>query len=824
MLEHFQKQTPLRGLTAYSTISSQIIRFKNAGWHAVDINDLWSLWQDPKFAMPERLELDSVEPFDEWEELALFAGHYFVLLAVSSAPFQNPSKPTFNYEIPYDISPSVEVRSNVNHRGQGLRRFGAIVMVNTNTIAFHGGLTSNAKQSDCDVYVRTAQLSLFNAPPENIMCHTITKLDSDSMLLVGGRNSPAKASSHCWIRKNGTWTQTQDLQPARYRHCSVAAKVGDLSGVLVFGGRTSDGRVLDDWSFFDCESGWQKVEITRLAPPPLFGAVITVTGESSGILVGGMSQVGILHAQFTTWELIKKKDGLSIRFESKLPRLNEVGIPSPATLRFGASLVPSRWGLLLIGGIGSRGPIPLNEEILVLRKYGRMDKFDQLFSSEQARPLLVGCGAVTVEDNNVLVVGGSAVCFSFGAFWNEKSYLLCPSEEDPSSPSWSVAVASNTAAESNGQSPGEPNDIASLELSVQHLEETQALNHATPPSNVSLRSAEDFQTLLAQEKPVVIKEIGLGPCTKLWTSEYLKDKIGPNRPVVVHAASTQYLSFCSKNFTYETQPFSEFITAAESGSHVYLRAISSSQPNKLPANLKKDFPEIANDFTVPLQLHYAVENEHSSVLRISGKTTMWLHYDVMANILCQIRGSKRVVLFPPSDISSLQFPAGETTSNLPIFTAEEDSLRNTRPVETILREGEVLFIPACWPHATAPTGEGLSVAVNVFFRGLEGGYAAGRDVYGNRDLEVYVNGRRDIGRIVKIFEKHAENDVKQEVERLCLVLREGKGFAAGERSKGTKEVERIVRSMDGLPEGIRGFYLRRLSDELLGGVFGRESR
>jgi tRNA wybutosine-synthesizing protein 4 len=825
MLEHFQKQTPLRGLPSYSTMDSQIVRFKNAGWHAVDINDLWSLWQDDKFAMSERIELEAAEPFDEWEELALFAGHYFILLAVSSHPFQSPPKVTFHYEIPYNISPSVELRSNVNPRGQGLRRFGATVIVNTDVVAFHGGLTSNVKQSSCDVYVRATQLSPFNAPPENIMCHTITKFDSDSILLVGGRNSPAKASSHCSIHKNGTWTRTHDLQPARYRHSSVAVKVGDVSGVLVFGGKTSDGRVLDDWSFFEYESGWQKVEVFRPAPPPMFGAVMAVTGDSSGILVGGMSQVGILQAQFTTWELIRNTDGLSIRFESKLPRLNEVGIASPATFRFGATLVPSRWGLLLIGGIGLRGPLPLNEEILVLRKYGRMDKFERLFSSDQTRPLLVGCGAATVEDGNVLIVGGSAVCFSFGAFWNEKSYLLRSREDDLSSPVWSMATARNAAAESAGNSQAEPDGIALLELSIPHLEETQALSHATPITSVSLNSPEAFQTILNQENPVVIKEISLGSCTKLWTSQYLKDKIGPNRPVVVHAAATQHLSFHTKNFTYEIQPFSTFLDAAESGSHVYLRAMSSSQPNKLPANLAKDFSEIADDFAIPPQLHYAAQNEHSSVLRISGKTTMWLHYDVMANILCQIRGSKRVVLFPPSDVSSLQFPAGETTSNLHVFTAEEGSLQDTRPVETILREGEVLFIPACWPHATAPNGEGLSVAVNVFFRGLEGGYAAGRDVYGNRDLEVYVNGRRDIGRIIKIFEKHVEKDVKQEeVQRLSLVLREAKDFAIGERGRGTKEIERILRSMDGLPEGIRGFYLRRLSDELVGGVFGVESK
>jgi len=63
----------------------------------------------------------------------------------------------------------------------------------------------------------------------------------------------------------------------------------------------------------------------------------------------------------------------------------------------------------------------------------------------------------------------------------------------------------------------------------------------------------------------------------------------------------------------------------------------------------------------------------------------------------------------------------------------------------------------------------MSIAVNVFFRNLQAGYAAGKDVYGNRDLQAYEKGRQDIARILKTFE--------------------------------------------GLPADVRGFYLPRLVDE-----------
>lgn len=445
MLQHFQKQTPLRCLESYKSIESQNARFRSAGWRDVKTKDLWSLWQDPTFASSERMTLDLVEPFDEWEELALFGGHYFLLMATTSCtPLEHISTHTLDYEIPYNISPSVEFVQSHNPAGQGLRRFGAPFKPDDDTVAFHGGLRSLAQQSSCDVYTRSSNgHPVLASPPEPVLCHTITKLSDDKFLLIGGRNSPAKASSSCFLYENDTWNQTHELLPARYRHCSVSVTVDSTPGVLTFGGKTSDGHVLNDWTFFTTTNGWQKVSTSSLdAPPPLFGASMTTTNSSTGLLIGGMTAGGLLNAHFITWEVNKDSTGLlNITFESKLPRLNQVGIPSPATLRFGASLVQSRWGILLIGGIGPRGPIPVSEEILVLRKYGRMDKFEKLFDADVHRPLLIGCGVVAVEGGNVLIVGGSAVCFSFGAFWNDKAHLLCAKEDRSGLPDWRLVKA-----------------------------------------------------------------------------------------------------------------------------------------------------------------------------------------------------------------------------------------------------------------------------------------------------------------------------------------------------------------------------------------------
>lgn len=145
----------------------------------------------------------------------------------------------------------------------------------------------------------------------------------------------------------------------------------------------------------------------------------------------------------------------------------------------------------------------------------------------------------------------------------------------------------------------------------------------------------------------------------------------------------------------------------------------------------------------------------------------------MANVLCQVQGDKRLVLYPPSDALRLGFAPGASSSSINLFQNLSDtsplSPPNTHPHEARLKPGDILFIPPLWLHTANPTN-GVSVAVNVFFRNLDKGYAAGRDVYGNRDLQAYERGR--------------------------------------------VELDKISRSFDGLPRDIAKFYIERLADEL----------
>lgn len=126
---------------------------------------------------------------------------------------------------------------------------------------------------------------------------------------------------------------------------------------------------------------------------------------------------------------------------------------------------------------------------------------------------------------------------------------------------------------------------------------------------------------------------------------------------------------------------------------------------------------------------------------------------VMANIYAQVVGSKRLVLFPPSDIKKLAFAPGASSSSLDVFSELSSCRMNgTHPHEATLNPGDILYLPPLWLHA-AKTIAGPSIAINVFFRNLNNGYAAGRDTYGNRDLAAYEKGRLDVERIGKRFQE-----------------------------------------------------------------------
>lgn len=126
---------------------------------------------------------------------------------------------------------------------------------------------------------------------------------------------------------------------------------------------------------------------------------------------------------------------------------------------------------------------------------------------------------------------------------------------------------------------------------------------------------------------------------------------------------------------------------------------------------------------------------------------------VMDNLLVQVVGTKRVVLFPPSDAPYL-YLEGDKSEVKDIDSPDLDKFPEFSRVqryEAMLQPGEVLFLPALWFHHV--TALEFGVAVNVFWRHLEEKFYDSRDPYGNKAPPQVQRAIQAVEKAVKMLEE-----------------------------------------------------------------------
>ncbi|KIX08354.1 uncharacterized protein Z518_03010 [Rhinocladiella mackenziei CBS 650.93] len=842
MLNHFSKLgTPLRSVLTYPGNHTQTLRFQGAGFSIVDIQSLWELWADPRFLSPsQRMSLDEVEPFDEWEEFALFASHYCLIIAQTGPEPLIPEQPRSRRASIDSFASDLSTRTVSPYRGKTqwfaykysanpdregrTHHASAFFIPGQDAIGVHGGVGLKNRLSSTSVYASAdSKVSAPTLPPEDVgarCCHTITSLANGWNVLVGGRGSPSAPMKDCWLQTESGWERIQDLPEPRFRHRAVAVVLPyNEYGVVVFGGKTSATKVALDCLLWDRVNGWQKLRSLRSDPMPRFGASFVRLGFNHGLLFGGMRHDGVICQGLWRWRLIIRDNAVAgISFKTSTALDTSAGI-WPWLARLGASYSVIRNELLVIGGVAKHGCIPKDYEILsILGSFSAFGEFEKEMELRVAcvvpkkdpdvpRPFLIGHSTHRSGKETTLLVGGGATCFSFGAYWNPGCWLLYDREAGISS-HWALIKPAPVKA----LPPPVPKDDSPTPqpMSIERIR---------------LCDEKEFTDILREGIPKVFASLDIGPCISEWTPCKLLSKIPPSKSIVVHSAATRTMNFQRKDFVYTAMPFHEFINQLENNqdAHMYLRSISSTNPTQLPANFNTDWPELSSDFQLPTPLRFIKQTQHSSPLRISANVNMWLHYDVMANVLFQVRGRRKLILFPSEDIKYLSFPAGATTSTLDILEAaehpekEEDRLKpipNTHPHITILRPGEALFIPPLWAHsgtpmppqppsnvdAPSPDNSRINISLNVFFRTIPATmYPAGRDVYGNRDLAAYEDARRDLDKIVRRF---TAISVKQKVN--------GDNSSASTTTQGDVPVD----IHESIPKPIAKAYLERLADEL----------
>jgi tRNA wybutosine-synthesizing protein 4 len=393
--------------------------------------------------------------------------------------------------------------------------------------------------------------------------------------------------------------------------------------------------------------------------------------------------------------------------------------------------------------------------------------------------------AVALGEGVVGVVGGGYTCFSFGTFAAKPQLLHlgdCVAEN-----AWrrvSTTVTTNCGKHVDGGCGGESGTLGAC--AAMYTFDQLLSKPWVAVREVTQYSAAAFLAVArAAAEPVVFRNVPLGPCVHQWASPaYLKSAEG-NATVSVHVAEkSQLLDFVRKNFAFRHVTLAELVQHIEDATELYrttkqtpaetwyYRSIAAHMKNER-SNLWTDFATLGKDFVLPPGAKEYIEPRlHQSCLRMNAPPLqLWTHFDTLDNVLCQIVGSKRVVLFPPSEYNNLYMSG---SSSAVINLDAPDLVRYPRFIqackaaqEVILRPGDMLFFPAMWFHHITTLEEGDSgnelkvgppynISVNVFYRHFaDASEYDTKDLYGNKDILAVTRLRSELQAAVHTLLQHA---------------------------------------------------------------------
>lgn len=232
-----------------------------------------------------------------------------------------------------------------------------------------------------------------------------------------------------------------------------------------------------------------------------------------------------------------------------------------------------------------------------------------------------------------------------------------------------------------------------------------------PVDRVERPSVGDFRRrYLRPSRPAVL----LGVCDRWpargWTADSLRARLGSSRVAPVVLDRGRFRIDLDEGVRVQAMRFDDYLDGlarAERPGH-YLR---------LP--LEGGFASLLDE----------VERPPYCVDRVAMKCNLWLggegtasdiHYDMTHNIVAQLRGRRRVTLFPPSEAPRL-YPYSLRSLNwhhsqVRLEAPDEEAFpafSRARRVVVALSPGECLFIPRGWWHHFEALE--ASLAVNFFW-------------------------------------------------------------------------------------------------------------
>ncbi|ORC92175.1 tRNA wybutosine-synthesizing protein 4 [Trypanosoma theileri] len=660
-----------------------------------------------------------------------------------------------------------------------------------NTVYVH-----SLRDGECKITLADASL----APPP-LVFHSFTRIAPGMYVVMGGRTNPGDVKMDAYmlnldlslqeqqqIQKPhvvAVWSKLEqvcesgNLPVARYRHAAVAIPMKNnnfntvevqqqqeeeekgnkvCGNIFVFGGRTAEGSLLNDAWMAIVHTGkkihWKRISLTGDIPPPCCSsAVINLHVDNTVLITGGLVDGDC--CEDSAW---------SVNCITGISQCLPHAVVAP---RFSQSMshvcIDGVERILVLGGSSChpRGN-QQQQEVAVLLDAITGEKVSVLSLPVECPTWTRHC-CVTLGEGVVAVLGGGFTCFSFGTFAAKPSLLFLG---DHCHCHWQMT---------NRQAEKTP-------LSLLQNTSSPLFSFKRAAVEEQRFSKEAFLKLAQHPiKPVVFRKVNMGDCVHLWSDpDYLKKKEGDTTVSVHVARETHLLDFVKKNFSFQHLPFSKLVDhCVKAGAAVekkpkqqeekekdekeeqeqernneneetwYLRAVAANMKSER-SNIWKDFPAIGNDFVLPEEIKEYIEPRmHQACFRLSAPPLeLWTHYDTLDNVLCQVVGTKRVVIFPPSEYNNL-YMNGSSSSVLNInapdltrFPRFADACRHA--MEVILEPGDMLFLPSLWFHHITTMGNSHCISVNVFFERFPHEDYDKKDLYGNKDLPAAARLRKNI--------------------------------------------------------------------------------
>ncbi|ODV60863.1 tRNA methyltransferase PPM2, partial [Ascoidea rubescens DSM 1968] len=458
MLNHFNNLgSPINSISdisnGYHNLNDQVNRFlhlyntiNNNRKFNIEINDLLNYYNQI-LDKNIKLKINQIEPFDEWEEFYLFAQHYFIL------HFNNDQinifNDNFNYQKVIENSLSSNLLNNKSFSNLNLfiqksnsnnlqRKFMSSCKISNqiflnsgfqstrlnNSMLLSTNLTKSTRDTDLIILKNPNDKGLF---PIERMCHSITNIDNNNLILTGGRTSPNNYLDDCWLLtkdKNSlfNWKKLKSIPNSRFRHSTFLINKNTL---ILFGGNFSSNNSLF-LRYNISEDEWQEMDFNINIENIISSCLHYNENSKTGYIIGGMNSNNRIESSFYSFKVDLNKNKIELRNLGEDRLFNRYGGQLILRKSFGNNKnANDKETLLLIGGVSDCYLLDQYNSIIEIEieiETGNQVKINFIKIDEKIwnkMPLLIGFNLLEFNERYKVCLLGGGVCFSFGSIWND---------------------------------------------------------------------------------------------------------------------------------------------------------------------------------------------------------------------------------------------------------------------------------------------------------------------------------------------------------------------------------------------------------------------